>query len=111
MTLFTLADTDDLIERFNNHKHLLEDSVSMVNKYMPKNFTENREFMDWKATLINILKSQPGRNSNPLNYVIRDKVSAIILTNTNFIDDYVDRTPLTGKVFNADVSKVHLYIS
>ena len=78
---------------------------------MPKNFTENREFMDWKATLINILKSQPGRNSNPLNYVIRDNVSAIILTNTNFIDDYVESTPLTWIVFNADASKVYLYIA
>ena len=27
------------------------------------------------------------------------------------LDDYVDRTPLTGKVFNADTSKLHLYIA
>ena len=45
-----------------------------------------------------------------LNYVIRDNVSAIIWTNTNFLDDYVDRTPLTGKVFNANASKVPSYI-
>ena len=28
----------------------------------------------------------------------------------NFIDDYVDRNPLTGRFFNANDSKVNLYI-
>ena len=77
---------------------------------MPKNFTENMEWMDWKATLINALKSQPGRIVVPLNCVIRDKVAAVFLTSTNFLDDYVDRTPLTGRLFNSDASKVHPHI-
>ena len=66
--------------------------------------------MDWKATLINSIKSQPGRNGVPLNYVIRENVAAIAQTNTNFLDDYVDRNPLNVRFFNADASKVHLYI-
>ena len=69
----------------------------MANNSMTKNFTEKMEWMDWKSTLINFLKSQPGRNGVPLNYVIRYNVAAIIQTNTNFIDCYVDRTPLTEK--------------
>ena len=63
--------------------------------------------MDWKATLINFLKYQPGRNGVLLKYFIRDNVASIVRTNTNFIDDYVDRTPLTGRVFNTNESKVH----
>ena len=78
---------------------------------MPKNFTEKIECMDWKVTLINFLKYQPGGNGVPLNYVIRGNVSAIVRTNINFLDDYVDRTPLSGRVFNADASKVHSYIA
>ena len=46
----------------------------------------------------------------PLNYIIRDNVANIVLTNTKFIDDYVDRKPLTGRVFNDNASKVHSYI-
>ena len=63
------------------------------------------EWMDWKATLIYFLKYQPGRNGVPLNYVIREKIYAIVRTNKNFIDDYVDRKPLTGRVFNDNFNK------
>ena len=34
----------------------------------------------------------------------------IVQTNKKFLDDYVDRTSLTGRVLNADASKVHSYI-
>ena len=64
--------------------------------------------MDWKATLINFLT--PGRNGMPLNYVIRDNVAAIDRTKTNFLGGYVNKTSLTGWVFNADAPKVHFYI-
>ena len=62
------------------------------------------DWMDWKSTLLHFLKSGPGSNGVPLNYFIRDNVSDIVQTNTNFLDDYVDRTPLTGRDFNADAS-------
>ena len=67
--------------------------------------------MNSKATLINFLKYKPGRNGVTLNYVTRERIEAIVQTNTNFLDDYVDRTPLTGRVFNADASKVNAYIA
>ena len=107
---FPIAERDNLIKRFNTHKQWLEDASSMIKNYMPKNFTGNMEFMEWKLTLINLLKYQPGRNGVPLNYVIRENIYAIVRTNTNFIDDYVDRKPLTGRVFNDNASKVHSYI-
>ena len=63
--------------------------------------------MDWKSTLLHFLKSGPGSNGVPLNYFIRDNVATIVRTNTNFLDDYVDKTPLYGRVFDTDASKVH----
>ena len=111
LNLLTLAERDEHIGRFNTHKKWLEDAVNMANKSMPNNFTENMERMEWKAKLINFLKSQPGRNGVPLNYVIRDNVFAIVRTNMNFLGDYVDRTPLTGFCLNANASKVHSYIA
>ena len=83
----------------------------MARKYRPKNFTEKMKWMDWKAKLIIFLKSQPGRNSVPLNYVITYNVAVIVQTNTNFLGGCVYSTPLTGRVFNADASKVHFYIA
>ena len=47
----------------------------------------------------------------PLNYVIEENVAAIAQINTNFLDDYIDRTPLTRIVFNANAPKVRLYIA
>ena len=110
LNLFPISEREDLIERFNTHKQWLEDTENTAKKYIPKNFTENMEWMDWKATLIKLLKYQPGRNGVPLNYVIRDNIIDIVRTKTNFLDDYVDRTPLTVSVFNVDASKVHSYI-
>ena len=46
----------------------------------------------------------------PLNCVIRGNFAAIVRTNTNFLDDDFDRTPLIGRVFNANAYKVHSYI-
>ena len=56
------------------------------------------ECMEWKATLINFLKYKPVINGVPLNYVISDNMANIVQTNTNFLDDYVDGKPLTGRV-------------
>ena len=82
----------------------------MAKNSMPKNFTENMERMVWKVTLINFLKYQPGNNVVPLKYFIRYSFAAIVRTNTNFLDDYVDSNPPTGRVLNANASKVHSYI-
>ena len=77
---------------------------------MPKKFTEKMEWVDWKKKIINLLKYQPERNGFPFNYFIRYNVAAIVQTNTKGIDDYVDRTSLTGRFFNSDASKVRPYI-
>ena len=77
---------------------------------MLKKFTEKIEWMDWKATLINLLTYQSVRNGVPLNHVISDNVVPILWTNTNLLDDSVDRNALIGRVFNANASKVPSYI-
>ena len=65
---------------------------------MPKNFTKNMEWMEWKMELIKLLKYQPGSNGSLLNYVIMENVAAIVQINTKFIDDYVD-SPTHWKSF------------
>ena len=107
---FPVADRDDLLERYNTHKQWIDDAPNMAKNAMPKNFTEKMEWEDWKSTLANFLKSQPGRNGVPLSYVIRDNEHPVVRANANFLDDYVDRASLNGRVFTADASKVHSYI-
>ena len=65
------------------------------------------EWIDWKADLIKSLKYQPRRNGSPLSYVIRDNITPTVGGNLNFLGDYVNIYPITGRVFTIDVDKVH----
>ena len=82
----------------------------MSDNAMPKIFTKKTEWMDWKSTLVHFLKSQPGRNGVPLNYVMSYNKSRITRPNATFLDDYVDRTLLTGRALSSNASKVPSYI-
>ena len=45
-----------------------------------------------------------------MSYVIRPNIAPLTRVNTQFLDDYIDQTPLTGEVFALDASDVHTYI-
>ena len=72
---FPVANRSELLNRYNTHKQWMTNSSDMAKSARPKNFTEKMKWSDWKATLINFLKSQPGRNGVPLDYVIRSDVN------------------------------------
>ena len=82
----------------------------MAKSARPKSFTEKMKWSDWKSTLITFLKSQPGRNSVPLDYVIRSDVNLAAGNMVNFLQDYSNRAPLAGNAFNHDAAKVHSYL-
>ena len=88
---------NDIIERYNTHKHWKYDASNMAKNYTPKSFKEIGEWIDWKATLINFLKYQPGRNVVPLSYVIRNKITPTIGGNLNFLDDSINIALTTGR--------------
>ena len=68
------------------------------------------KWIEWRYPLINLLRAQPGRNGVQLNYAIRENNAAIIMTNIQFLDDYLGRAPITEKTFAHDVLEVHTYI-
>ena len=107
---FKVSDRNDLIELYNIHKQWTDDASTMAKNFMPNIFTENMEWMDWKATLVNFLKSQPGRNGSPLNYVVRNNQGTVIRNNSNLLDDYSDRATLTGGAFSSNTSRVNSYL-
>ena len=108
--MFPMASRMDLIDRYNTHKQWVSDASDMVKSARPKTFTEKIKWSDWKVTLLNFLKSQPGRNGVPLSYVIRSDNVPVQPTYANFLDEYVAREPLQGRAFEHDASKVHSYI-
>ena len=77
---------------------------------IPNTFTDKMKWIDGNSTLINFLKSQPGRNLFTLNYVVHDNVNPIARNNPNLLHYYADRTTLQGKVFTQYVAKVHSYM-
>ena len=68
------------------------------------------KWSDWKVTLVNFLKSQPGHNGVPLSYIIRSDNLPVQCTYANFLDEYAGRAPLQGRAFDHNASKVHSYI-
>ena len=77
----------------------------------PENVTEKMKWIKWYPTFINFLRAIPGRNEIPLSYICRP-ASAIVPTTGygNFIDEYVDKSPLTRKSYLTDAAEVHNYI-
>ena len=108
--LFPVALRSDLIDRYNTHMQWVSDASDMAKSARPKTFTEKMKWTDWKVTLLNFLKSQPGRNGVPLSYVIRNENAPVQPTYANFLDEYAALAPLQGRAFEHDASKVHSYI-
>ena len=107
---FPTRERDDIIKRYNTHMQCMIDAEGMAKNTMLKNFTAMMKWINWKVTLINFLKSQPGSNGVPLNYAAHDNVKPIVRNNPNFLNDYSDKTQLQGEVFTHNAAKVHSYI-
>ena len=52
----------------------------------------------------------PRRYGVPLSYVCRLATATPLTHYNDFIEEYVDRAPLTSQAFTTDASKVHTYI-
>ena len=75
------------------------------------NFTDKIKWIEWYTTFINFLRAIPGRNGTPLSYICRP-VSMIVPTTGygDFIEEYVDKAPLTRQAYLTDAAEVHIYI-
>ena len=71
----------------------------------PENFTDKLKWIEWYPTFINFLRAISGRSGIPLSYICRP-VSAIVPTTGygDFIDEYVDKAPLTGQAYLTDAA-------
>ena len=109
-TLFPVAEAATLIRRYKHHKAYIDKATTLTDTAKPKQFTEKDKWSEWYPTLVNFLRAIPGRTGIPLSYIIRHENVTPRNTYSDFIDEYVDRAPLTGQAYTTDAAEVHTYI-
>ena len=107
---FPVNEASSILRRYHTHKNWLDKSKEKATTAMPKQFKNYTKWLDFRDSLRNFLRTQPGRNGVPLSSVIRETENPVIRNNIEFIDDYIDRATLQGEVFAADAAEVHRYI-
>ena len=111
MVIFLVANSSDFIKRYKHHDAYINKSKTITDTAKPYNFTDKIKRIKWYPTFINFLCAIPGRNIIPLSYICRP-VSTNVPTASygDFIEEYVDRSTLTGKAYLNNDVEVHTYI-
>ena len=111
--IFDPNDAMMLIRRNNTHKMFVDKSKTITDTAKPRHFTNDSKWDEWKPTLLNFLRSIPGRNGVPLSYICREEDAPAVTYdhNIDFIDNYVLMAPITGDAFTIDAAEVHTYIT
>ena len=107
---FPVAETPSLIQRMKEHDAYVKKAKTLSDTAKPGSFTEQTKWEDWQPVFANFLRSIPGRNGIPLSYTIRANDNPTVVPNASLLDDYINRAPLNGDAFDADVAEVHTYL-
>jgi hypothetical protein len=66
----------------------------------PDKFKKSTKWEDWKPTFLNYIQAMLGRGSIPLMYICCQNNQPSIVTNKDFLDDYIDRALFAYKHIN-----------
>ena len=108
---FPVSNASGFIKRYKHHDSYVKKSKTITETAKPENFTDKIKWIDWYPTFIIFIRAIPGSNGIPLSCICIP-VSAIIPTMGygDFIDEYVEKTPLTRQAHLRDAAEVHTYI-
>ena len=109
-TMFPVNETIGLLKRASTHKKFIDKAKSLASAAKPEKFTKELLWEDWANTFVNYLRTIPGRNGVPLQYIVRDNEMADPTPNEDFLDDYIKNAPLTGEAFIIDANEVHTHL-
>ena len=109
--LFPIGEVANLLRRHKSHEAFVDKAKTMTENAKPKHFTDKIKWEDWNPTFLNFLRSIPGRDGVPLNYVCRDSEEGEFAPNDDFLEDYVSKAPLNGEAFIVDANEVHVYLT
>ena len=108
---FDVNDTQKFMRRYKTHKQFIDKSSDVSDAAKPSKFTTKMRWSDWAPTFLNYLRTIPGRDGVPLNYVCRDSEHPNPDPHDDFIEDYVAMAPINqGEAFNIDTAEVHTLI-
>ena len=108
--LFDIAEARELVRKYKTHETFVSKSKTLSDTSKPPQFTASTKWDEWSPVFINFLRTIPGRNGQPLNYICRKNDLPTLVPRADFMDDYVNRAPLDGDAFNIDAAEVHTYI-
>ena len=108
---FPVANSLGFIKRYKHHDDYVNKFKTITETAKPENFTDKLKWIKWYPTFVNLLSAIPGRNGIPLSYIYRP-VSTIVPTTGygDCIDEYVDKSTLTGPAYLTNAAEVHTYI-
>ena len=109
--VITGFDVAGLMRRYKTHLAFVEKSATMASMAKPSQFTAETKWEDWEPTFKNFLRTIPGRDGIPLDYVIRANDVPDRQPNPDILQEYVNQAPLEGPAFHADMAEVHTYIT
>ena len=105
---FSIEDTQVLMRRYKTHKQFIDKSSNISEAAKPSKFTINMKWNDWAPTFTNYLRTIPGRDGVPLNYIIRDATEPDPTPCNDFLDEYVLMAPIErGEAYRIDAAEVH----
>ena len=106
-----VANASNFIKRYKHNDTYVKISKKIIETPESENYTDILKWIEWYPTFMKFLHTILGRNLTPLSYICRP-VSTIVPTTGygDFIDEYVDKAPLTGQAYLTDAAEVHTYI-
>ena len=78
---------------------------------MPAPFNPRTKWSDWFPTLLNFLRTIPGRDGVPLDYICRIEDLPNCPLQTDILTEYIEQAPLSNNSFTSDTSEVHTYLA
>ena len=102
---FPVANALDFIKRYKHHDAYVKKSKTITEMAKPEHFTDKLKWIHWYPTFINFPRAIPGRNGIPLSYICMQERTIVPTTvYGDFIDEYVDKAPLTGQAYFTDAA-------
>ncbi|CAJ1941173.1 unnamed protein product [Cylindrotheca closterium] len=74
---FPVIDASQLLRRMKTHEQYVYGSKLMSQQALPQDFTNDVQWDDWHPTFVNYLRTIPGRDGVPLQYVVRTNEQSI----------------------------------
>ena len=103
-----VANASNFIKRYKHNDTYVKISKKIIETPESENYTDILKWIEWYPTFMKFLHTILGRNLTPLSYICRP-VSTIVPTTGygDFIDEYVDKSPLTGQSHLTNAAEVH----